>query len=64
MPALPSPLRTCLGAIRAGLRRTDRWLDDPRVEFSVYMTLILMAPLFRLGLDQILHWLTGAGTTD
>ncbi len=57
MPALRFQPQTWLAAIKGALRRTDRWLDDPRVEFSVYAMLILLAPLIRLGVDEILRGL-------
>jgi hypothetical protein len=53
MPALRHPPQAWLEAIRRALARTDRWLDDPRVEFSAYLALILLSPLIRLGVEQI-----------
>jgi hypothetical protein len=57
VPVLHDPLQGWLAAVRRLLAAPDRWLDDPRVEFSVYIALILLAPLIQLGLEQIGHLL-------
>jgi hypothetical protein len=60
MPAERQPLQTWLGQMRAALRRTGRRLDDPRAEFSLYLLLILLIPLFQAGIEQIGRWLAGS----
>ena len=56
---MPALRQSWIEAVRNGLRRTDRWLDDPRVEFSVYIALILLSPLIRLGVEEIGRLLFG-----
>jgi hypothetical protein len=60
MPIPPSPQWSWLGGLKRGLRRPDRWLDDPKAEFTLYLLLILLIPLFRAGLEQIETWIQHA----
>ena len=50
-----------LGTVRRALAAPDRWLDDPRVEFSVYLVLIVLAPLIQPGLELIFRTLGHLG---
>ena len=49
------------GTVRRALGAPDRWLDDPRVEFSVYLVLIVLAPLIQPGLELIFRALGRLG---
>jgi hypothetical protein len=61
MAAERPPPKDLRGTVRRALGAPDRWLDDPRVEFSVYLVLIVLAPLIQPGLELIFRALGRLG---